>query len=222
MGEPVSILGLSGLMHDPAAALLGEKGIEAAIEESKLARLRSLGGIPRAAIRYCLERAKIGWWDVGYVAVASQPLQSWVRQSWLRTRMTPFAPVASGYYQAKALGELARELNNDRLLRFMDERPGGRVVHLGHHLCHAASAFYASPADRALVLTLDEQGDGHSGMLALGEGNRLRPLRTVAFPHSLGWIYSQITELLGFTCQAFLGKPGSALWAVPLLSLFLP
>lgn len=193
------ILGLSGLAHDPAAALLGEEGIEAAIEESKLVRSRSISGIPRAAIRYCLERAGIGWRDVSYVAVASRPLWVWFRQAGLRVRLTPFAPVASGYYQTKALGELGRDLNNDRILRSMREDSSCRVLGLEHHLCHAASAYYASPFDRALILTLDEQGDGWSGSVALGEGNRIRVLRSIPFPHSLGWVYSQITDLLGFT-----------------------
>ncbi len=197
--SPVYILGISGLAHDSAAALLGEKGVAAAIEESKLLRSRTLGGIPREAIRFCLERAGVGWRDVPYIAVASRPLRSWVREAWLRTRRTPFAPVPSGYYQTKALGELGRELNNDRILKMMGDAPGGRVLHLDHHLCHAASAFYASPAERALIVTLDEQGDARSGMVALGEGVRIRPLRSIAFPHSLGWVYSQVTDLLGFT-----------------------
>lgn len=202
MAPPVSglhILGLSGLAHDPAAALLGEKGIEAAIEESKLVRSRSISGIPRAAIRYCLERAGIAWRDVSYAAVASRPLRVWFRQAWLRVRLTPFAPVASGYYQTKALGELGRELNNDRILRSMREDSSFPVLGLEHHLCHAASAYYASPFDRALILTLDEQGDGWSGSLALGEGNRICVLRSIPFPHSLGWVYSQVTDLLWFT-----------------------
>ena len=197
-GEPVHILGISGLAHDSAAALLSEKGIAAALEESKLLRARLLGGIPREAIHFCLERAGIAWRDVSLVAIASRPLRSWARQAWLRARMTPFAPVSSGYYQTKALGELGRELNNDRVLQSMGRDTGSRLLHFEHHLCHAASAFYASPADRALVLTLDEQGDGRAGMLALGEGNQLRVLRSIAFPHSLGWVYSQVTDLLGF------------------------
>lgn len=195
----MNILGLSGLAHDSAAALLRETGIAAAIEESKLLRSRTLGGIPRRAIRFCLERAGIGWRDLDFVAVASRPLRSWARQAWLRARLTAFAPVPSGYYQTKALGELGRELNNHRLLKLMSEAPHGRILRLEHHLCHAASAFYASPAERAVVLTLDEQGDGWSGMIALGEDSRLRVLRKLPFPHSLGWVYSQVTELLGFT-----------------------
>ncbi|HXY24738.1 MAG TPA: carbamoyltransferase C-terminal domain-containing protein, partial [Candidatus Acidoferrum sp.] len=69
---------------------------------------------------------------------------------------------------------------------------------LEHHLCHAASAYYTSPFDRALVLTLDECGDMWSGSLYLGEGDELRLLKPLAFPHSLGWFFSSVTQLLGF------------------------
>jgi carbamoyltransferase len=195
----VSILGISGLAHDSAAALLGDDGIVAAIEESKLVRKRATTGIPREAIRYCMERGGNGWRDVECVAVASRPVRAWARQAMLRARLTPFAPVPSGYYQTKALGELGRELNNGRLLQLLGETPNLRVLHLEHHLCHAASAFYASAADRAVVLSLDEQGDGRAGAIALGEGTQLRILRSISFPHSPGWIFSQVTDLIGFT-----------------------
>ncbi len=192
------ILGLSGLAHDPAAALLGEKGIVAAIEEGKLERSRSFAGVPRAAIRYCLERARIGWRDLDYVAVASRPLRVWAREAWVRARLTPLAPIASGYYQTKLIGDLGRELNNERILRSMREDSRCQVLGLEHHLCHAASAYYGSPFDRALILTLDEHGDGWAGSVALGEGNGIRVLRSIPFPHSLGWVYSQVTDLVGF------------------------
>jgi carbamoyltransferase len=198
----VSILGISGLAHDSAAALLSENGIFAAIEESKLVRTRATTGIPREAIKYCLERAGMGWNGIDCVAVASRPVRAWVRQAWLRTRLTPFAPVPSGYYQAKAVGELGRELNNSRLLHSLGGSPNLRVLNLEHHLCHAASAFYASAADRAVVLTLDEQGDGRAGAVSIGEDTRLRMLRSIAFPHSPAWIFSQVTDLIGFQPHA--------------------
>lgn len=191
------ILGLSGLTHDPAAALIGEKGVVAAIEESKLVRSREISGIPRAAIGFCLERAGIHWKDICRIAVASRPHRVWLRQAWLRMRLTPMAPVASGYYQSRAIGDLGRELNNARILRSIGQPDAGPLQSLEHHLCHAASAFYASPFDRALIVTLDEQGDGWSGSVSLGEGAHVRLLRTIPFPHSLGWVYSQVTDLLG-------------------------
>jgi carbamoyltransferase len=148
--------------------LIGEKGIEAAMEESKLARARNAVGIPRTAIRYCLDRTGAGWRDVAIVAVASRPLRAWARHALLRARLTPLAPVSSGYYQSKAFGELGRELNNFRILELMKENPHSRLLQFDHHLCHASSAFFASPFDRALILTMDEQGDGRSGLVAIG------------------------------------------------------
>jgi len=194
----VKILGISGLVHDPAAALAVDGVVLAAIEEAKLRRLRSLDGIPRQAIALCQEQTRTSWREIGCIAVASRPLRSWLRQAWLRTRLTPLAPVPSGYYQTKALGELGRELNNDRILREMGAEPGCRVVTREHHLCHAASAFYASAADRAVALTLDEQGDGWAGLVALGEGTKLKKLEAIPYPHSVGWVYSQVTDLLGY------------------------
>jgi carbamoyltransferase len=194
----VFTLGISGLAHDSSAALLSENGIVAAMEESKLVRSRTAGGIPREAIGYVLKRGGIGWHDLSSLAVASRPLRAWAREAWLRARLTPLAPLSSGYYQAKALGDLGRELNNQRLLPLLGKSPGPRIIPLEHHLCHAASAFYASPAERAVVLTLDENGDGLAGTVMLGEGARLRLLRSISFPHSLGWLFSQVTELIGF------------------------
>jgi carbamoyltransferase len=198
----VNILGLSGLAHDSAAALLSDSGIVAAMEESKLVRRRTVVGIPREAIRFCVERGGTGWSGIECVAVASRPVRNWARQAWMRAKLTPFAPVPSGYYQTKALGELGRELNNGRLLEMLGESSHLKVLHVEHHVCHAASAFYASDADRALVLTLDEQGDGRSGSISLGEGNRLRVLESITFPNSPAWIFSQITDLIGFTPHA--------------------
>ena len=192
------VLGLSASAHDPAAALLNEKGIVAAIEEGKLVRSRSVSGIPREAIRFCLEQAEIGWSDLRAVSIAGRPVRAWFRQAMFRARCTPLAPVSSGYYQSKALGELGRELNNIRILELMNKKSSGHVIRLDHQLCHAASAFYASPYEKSLILSLDEYGDGRSGLVAAGEGKHIRPKQWIPFPHSIAWIYSQVTELLGF------------------------
>lgn len=193
------ILGLSAPRHDAAAALLGESGIEAAIEESKLVRSRHCSGTPEAAIRFCLSEARIGWGDIRIVAVASQPIRSWLRRAWFRNRLTPHDSIAGNLFQAKALAELGAELSSRQILREMGRSSGNSVIWFEHHLCHAASAFYASSFERALILTMDERGDGLSGVVAFGEGSRIRSLHSMAFPHSLGWVYSQVTGLLGFT-----------------------
>lgn len=191
-------LGLSALSHDTSAALLSDRGFLAAIEESKLTRSGVTAGIPREAIRFCMERAAIGWRDVGAIAIASRPWRLWARRTALRARFLPLAPVSTGYYESKAVGELAAELNNHRILRLLSGDAHVPLLFFDHHLCHAASAYYASDFDRSLILTFDEQGGGESGLVALGEAGKIRPVHRTSSPNSLAWVYSQVTELLGF------------------------
>jgi len=192
------ILGLSAMTHNPAAVLIADQGVIAAIEEGKLTRTRTAEGIPRAAIQFCLERAGIDIQDVEHFAIGSCPTRSWRRQTLFRAGLAPLAPASSAYFMSKAFGELSRELNNFRLVKEMAQDPRSRVQGFDHHLSHAASAFFASSCDRALVVTMDEQGDGRSGSVSIGEGTRIREIESVSFPNSLSWVYSQITRLLGF------------------------
>jgi carbamoyltransferase len=192
------ILGLSSLEHGPAAAIIGETGLIAAIEEGKLARTRTAEGIPRRAIQFCLESAGIKWPDVDRIAIASRPGRAWSRAVFFRTRLAPFAPKSSVYFLNKASGELGRELNNFRIIRDMAAGPRDRVQGFDHHLSHAASAYFASPFDRALIVTFDERGDGRCGFAGVGEGKNIRELVGISFPHSLAWFYTQITKLIGF------------------------
>src|SRR5262249_25125253 len=74
---------------------------------------------------------------------------------------------------------------------------GHKILRFDHHLAHAASAYYTSGYDRALVLTLDEGSMARSGLLALGEGDRIKPLHYMSFPNSIGWFYLRITQYLG-------------------------
>lgn len=196
------ILGLSAMGHDPAAAIVGEQGVIAAIEEGKLTRARSAEGIPRAAIRFCMDRAGLSWRDVDRVAVASRPRHASYRKVALRARLAPLSPISSGYFINKSLGELGRELNNFRILKQMAGMPEARVEGLDHHLCHASSAYYASPFDRALIVVLDEGGDGRAGFVGFGEGAHIREHASLAFPHSLAWVFTQVTQLLGFRPHA--------------------
>jgi carbamoyltransferase len=196
------ILGLSSFTHDTSAALLEDGVIRAAVEEGKLSRSKTTRGVPEAAIEFCLKQGAIQWKDLDHIAVASRPVRAWTRRSLAGAKISPLAPVASAYCQMAEIGRLAREMGHHRLLRLQDgvpsDRTVNRIVNIDHHLCHAASAFFLSPFERSLIVTMDEEGDGHSGMLAVGEGSRIRVLRTIAYPHSLAWLYSKVTEILGF------------------------
>lgn len=190
-------LGLSSFTHDSAAALLEDGFVKAAIEDSKLSRADARG-IPETAMRYCLSKRGVVWHDLDVVAVASRPFKGWMRRSLQPLRHSFNGPLASAYFEANELGALAKQLSDLRQLRRQDGVSNSKVLCLEHHLCHAAAAFFQSPFERALVVTLDEGADGISGRISLGEGNKLRSVQTISFPHSLAWVYSQITEYLGF------------------------
>jgi carbamoyltransferase len=191
------ILGLSSLKPDAAAALLEDGVPTAAIESDKVAR-GSSGDCSDAAIQSCFESARTSWNGVDMVAVATRPFSSWTRKSGLRAKWSLVGPVASAYHGVNELGVLTRELNSLRALRRAATGSGHKVQTFDHHLCHAAGAFFASSFDRALIVTMNEDSDGNSGVLAVGEGNRIRVLHTIAFPHSLARVYSQVTGLIGF------------------------
>jgi len=191
------ILGLSSFKHDTAAALFQDGLITAAVENDKLARAKTTG-VPEEAIEFCLSKAGAGWKDLDAVAVATHASSGFRRRATLRAKTALLSPVATAFHEANELGTFARELNQVRMIR---RSPGFRaeVFDFDHHLSHAASAFYLSPFDRALVITMDQEGDGLSGSISVGEGTKLRVLQTIPFPNSLAWIYSHVTRLLGFT-----------------------
>jgi carbamoyltransferase len=190
------ILGLSSFKRDPAALLWCDGKVEAGIEDRKLLRTPFSRGMPITAIEWCLESAHISWSELDAVAIASEPLQGWVRRSWTRAKQSVHSPLANAYYEADDSGVAAQQLNHIR--RLGKRVDPSKIIKLEHHLCHAAGAFYCSPFEKALIITLDEEGDGRSGMIAVGEGTKLRVLKTIPFPHSVGWVYTLITDLLGF------------------------
>jgi len=190
------ILGLSSLFKsDTAAALVRDGVVEAAIENYKLDST-SPRGIPEAAIQYCLSQVGASWKDLAALAIASDPFRGWMRRAFSGRRVTLLAPIATAYQQGKEVRRLGKEWTYVRILRHRLSDPS-KLLSIDHHSCHAASAFFLSPFDQALILTLDGEGDGLSGLLAIGEGSNIQVKDTISFSNSIGWLYSQITDLLG-------------------------
>jgi carbamoyltransferase len=191
------VLGISDLEHDTAAALLSSDGVVGAVEEDKLSRSWPTGGIPHHAIDRCLKEAGVRMSDIDLTGMASRPKRAWLRDE--GGRLTAFVSRVGVRSSAGAADALSWKLNQSReLRRSLGTGTGHGLINFEHHLCHAASAFYPSDFDRALILTLDQCGDMWSGLIGLGEGTRLSVIRPMRFPNSLGWFYSSMTELMGF------------------------
>jgi carbamoyltransferase len=187
-------LGVWAFGRDSSAVLVDEISIVAAIEEEKLSRSSGTGGIPRLAVARCLEQANAKIQDVQIAAFPLRPRISALREAGFHFRQSFSAGGPTAWIQS--LGQSFRQVGQLRQMRHL-YGDASSFLFLDHHQCHAASAYYTSPFDRALVLTLDERGDMHSGSLYLGEGDELRPLKTLHFPNSLGWFFSRVTHLLG-------------------------
>jgi carbamoyltransferase len=81
-----------------------------------------------------------------------------------------------------------------------------KLKRFDHHLAHSAAAFYASGYDRALIVTLDGYGSGLAGSVCVGEGNRIKRIHKLEYPHSLGTFYESVTSSLGFKPSRHEGK----------------
>jgi carbamoyltransferase len=194
------ILGISAFYHDSAAALVEDGRIIAAAQEERFTRKKHDPSFPMHAIGYCLEAAGARLSDTDHVAFYDKPFLKFER---LLETYIALAPLGFRSFQMAMPLWLKEKLFQKSLLRkklqeFDDGFDSTRLLFTEHHLSHAASAFYPSPFDNAVVLTMDGVGEWATTSAALGEGNRLEIFQEIHFPHSLGLLYSAVTYYTGF------------------------
>ena len=195
------ILGISAFYHDSAAALLEDGRIVAAAQEERFTRKKHDARFPLHAIRYCLAESGIAVGDLDRVVFYDKPFVKFERL--LETYLS-FAP--RGYKTFRmAIPLWLREklFLKDLLLKELRKISGSgkwneELLFSEHHLSHAASAFFPSPFDEAIVLTMDGVGEWATTSAAIGRGNSLEVQKEIHFPHSLGFLYSAFTYYTGF------------------------
>ncbi|HEX3130344.1 MAG TPA: carbamoyltransferase [Thermoanaerobaculia bacterium] len=191
----MKLLGISCYYHDSAACLVDEGRIVAAAQEERFTRKKHDADFPYNAVRYCLAEGGgvdgVVFYDKPllkfhriletYLAVAPRGLRSAVQAIplWLKEKL--WIPP----HIQDALERCGVSENKD-------------IYFCQHHESHAASAYYPSPFEEAAVLTLDGVGEWATTTIGVGEGNRLRLIREIDFPHSLGLLYSAFTYFTGF------------------------
>ena len=194
------ILGISAFYHDSAAALVEDGRIVAAAQEERFTRKKHDASFPRNAVNYCLEAAGAKLADLDHIAFYDKPFLKFER---LLETYIALAPQGFRSFQMAMPLWLKEKLFQKSLLRkklkeFDEEIAGDRLLFTEHHLSHAASAFFPSPFEKALVLTMDGVGEWATTSAAMGEGNRLEIFQEIHFPHSLGLLYSAATYYTGF------------------------
>jgi carbamoyltransferase len=196
----VRILGISAFYHDSAAALIDNGRVVAAAQEERFTRKKHDAAFPHNAIAYCLAEARVRADGLDHVVFYDKPFLKFER---LLETYIALAPRGFRSFQMSMPLWLREKLFQKRLLGdkleiFSHCFDKNRLLFCEHHLSHAASAFYPSPFDNAVVLTMDGVGEWATTSAAMGDGNRLAIFQEILFPHSLGLLYSALTYYTGF------------------------
>lgn len=195
------ILGISAFYHDSAAAIIRDEEIIGAAQEERFTRVKHDFSFPINAVEYCLQEAGVTLDEVDNVVFFEKPFIKFER---LLETYVSFAPRGFASFRAALPLWVKEKLFQKKIIR-------EAMAHLGeeydwanklkfseHHLSHAASAFFPSPFEEAIVLTLDGVGEWVTTSLAIGRGNNLEIVKEIHFPHSLGLLYSAFTYYTGF------------------------
>jgi len=196
-----TILGISAFYHDSAATILVDGKIIAAAQEERFTRKKHDSSYPYNAIEFVLDFAKVKLSEVDQIIFFEKPFLKFER---LLETYVAFAPrgfksfcmampvwLKDKLFQKKMIfNELKKHDNN-----FNDIK---KIYFSDHHLSHAASAFFPSPFEEAIVLTADGVGEWATTTVAIGKGNNLEIKKEIHFPHSLGLLYSAFTFYVGF------------------------
>lgn len=196
------ILGISAYFHDSAAVLIKNGEIVVALQEERFSRKKHDERFPALAIQNCLRVAGIEPADIDHVVFFEKPLLKFERilETYLAVAPRGFKNFRASFpvwineklfLKSKIIKELANTLS-------ADINWGKRLKFSGHHLSHAASAFFASPFEKALVITVDGVGEWNTLTVSLGERHNLHVVKEINFPHSLGLLYSAVTAYCGF------------------------
>ena len=196
-----AILGISAFYHDSAATLLKDGKIIAAAQEERFTRIKHDERFPKQAIEYVLAEGKIKLRDIKKVIFYEKPFLKFERL--LETYMA-FAPrgfksfalamplwLREKLFQKKYLFDLLQTI--DKEFKNIDD-----IKFTEHHHSHAASAFYPSPFKEAIILTMDGVGEWATSTVAIGNNNKIKIVKEIHFPHSLGLLYSAFTYYSGF------------------------
>jgi carbamoyltransferase len=196
------IIGISAFYHDSGAAIIEDGNIIAAAEEERFTRIKHDNNFPFFAIKYCIAEAGCNLNNVDYFVFYDKPFLKFER---LLETYLAFAPKGFNSFRKSMPVWMTDKLNqkkiiNNYLSSLNDEVTDftNKIIFSEHHLSHAASAFYASPFKNAAVLTMDGVGEWASTSVAIGNGNDLKIIKEIHFPHSLGLLYSTFTSYLGF------------------------
>ena len=195
------ILGISAFYHDSAACILKNGKIIAAAQEERFTRKKHDPSYPKNAVNFVLKYSNLKLSEVDKIVFFEKPFLKFER---LLETYVAFAPRGFvSFSKAMPLWVKEKLFQKNFLFNKLKEhdenyKSDNNIFFSDHHLSHAASAFYPSPFEEAIILTADGVGEWATTTVAVGNKNDLEIKKEIHFPHSLGLLYSAFTYYLGF------------------------
>ncbi|MBD64185.1 MAG: carbamoyl transferase [Halobacteriovoraceae bacterium] len=189
------ILGISSFVFDSSACLLIDGKLICAVQEERFSREKNTGVFPEESIRFCLESNGLSINDIDHVAFYWKPFIGLTDRIYQIFKTLPDSLQFWGSHSGKWIDML----NCERILK--RKFPGEhkfKFHNVLHHLSHAASGFLVSSYKDANILVMDGSGEIDSTSLCYGKGSNIEIVKSVKFPHSMGYAYVSITHYLGF------------------------
>src|SRR6478672_523201 len=190
------VLGINAYHGDVSAVLLQDGQLLTALEEERFRRIKHWAGFPSLSIQRCLEISGISGRDISHVAVSRDPkAHLWRKALFTLTKRPDLSIVRDRLRNAGQLRDVRTPL---AAALAMPASALPELHFVEHHPSHLASSFFVSPFDDAAICAIDGFGDFVSTSMAMGKGSHFDVLARVYFPHSLGMLYTAVTQYLGF------------------------
>ncbi len=191
------VLGINCYYHDAAACLIKDGNLIAAAEEERFTREKHTKKFPVNAINFCLKQAGITINDVDHIGYSYNP---WIRVKYAIPYIIKLLPKSLNLMISDVVNSEKNSLSikNQIMKIYNIKEPKFQFHYLQHHLTHAASTFFVSEFKDSAILCVDACGEVFTTWYGYGQDNQLECIKQIKLPHSLGFVYSAVTEFVGF------------------------
>jgi len=213
------ILGLNSHEINSSAAIIKNGKLIYGAPEERFIRSKLTKKFPKNSVNYFIDNLQNKFNNFDYIG------QSWNPSAYLRkynplysgerkTREEYFYSIPDNFFQINSQNRNKFSKNNDYTeISFNKESLSSKFYFINHHLCHAANSFFTSPFENSAILTCDFKGEFETTTFSTGSKNKIKKIKSIEMPNSLGMFYGAFTELLGY-------KPDQDEWKVMAISAF--